>query len=101
MAKSKRTSENKLLNATFDSPYERKVPDWITLVKNDFGFREYMDVDCDDLCHGDESGIVVYEKDKQGNWHMIAQIPTGITLSDIEDMTDEEFNEFLIENGIL
>ena len=101
MAKSKRTPEDRLLNAIFGKPYERKVPDWIDLVRDDFGFRDYTDVDCDDLCHCDESGVVVYEEDKQGNWHEIAQIPTGIGTCTIEDMTNEEFDEFLIENGIL
>ena len=69
-------------------------------VKEDFGFRDYTDVDCDDLCHNDESGVIVYEEDKIGSWHNIAQVP-NVSVSSIEDMTDSEFSEFLIENGIL
>ena len=101
MAKSKKSPEDRPINAISDNQCKRNVPDWINLVRDGFGFREYTDTNCDDLCHCDESGVAVYEKDKHGKWHEIAQIPTGITLSDIEDMTDEEFDGFLIENGIL
>lgn len=100
MAKSSRKPEERLLNAIFGKPFERKVPDFIDFVRDDFGFRDYFDADCDDLCHMDESGVEVYEEDKVGAWHSIGQVP-NVSVSSIEDMSEEEFDEFLIENGIL
>lgn len=79
---------------------ERIIPDYIEVTRGRYGFRDYTDVDCDDICHGDESGVVVYEEDNSGEWHTIAQVPTGITACEIATMTDFEFDGFLTENGI-
>lgn len=47
----------------------------------------------------DLEGISVFEE-HNGDYHFLADIPTSKTISDIEDMTDDEINEFLTENGI-
>lgn len=45
-------------------------------------------------------GVEVYEIDKNGTPHLIAEV-AGKGVDEIEDMTENEFGYFLAENGIL
>lgn len=75
--------------------------DFIQLVKGGYGFRYFFNAGINpDTCVCDEEGIDVFAADAQANWHHIASIPTSKTIQDLEDMTEDELDEFLTENGI-
>ena len=76
------------------------MKDFIDYERGGYGFRDYFDADCDDLCHGDDEGVVVYEIDDNGEPHQIAEV-SGKSVDDIEEMTEREFGFFLAENGVL
>lgn len=76
------------------------MKDFIDYERGGYGFRDYHDADCEDLCHGDEDGVDVYEIDNNGNPHHIAEV-AGKSVDDIEEMTEREFGFFLAENGIM
>jgi len=73
----------------------------IELEKNGYGFRYFFDAGIDRITGAcDRSGVTVYEKDRKGNWHYAGEIANGMDTCDIEDLTDEELNDLLIEYGI-
>ena len=72
----------------------------VQYIRDGYGFRNYFDADCDDLCHRDDSGVEVFEEDSSGDWHLIGTV-SGTDIDDIKDMTDAEFNQMLAENYIM
>lgn len=75
--------------------------DLVEYERDGYGFRYYFNAGLNEetlVC--DEEGIEAFEKDSNGDFHFIADIPCGYNVDNIRDMTDDEFNEFLTENGI-
>lgn len=67
--------------------------------RGNYIFRYFLDVDCEDYCHADVEGSSVYEIDDNGCKHYLMGIDFT-TPDQIEEMTDEEFDNFLNEYGI-
>jgi hypothetical protein len=75
--------------------------DFIQLQRNGLGFRYFFNAGINpDTCVCDEEGIEVFDQDFNGGWHLIATIPTSKTINDIQEMTDDEFDDFIAQNGI-
>ena len=75
--------------------------DLVQYERDGYGFRHYFNAGLNKetlVC--DEEGIEAFEKDANGDFHFLMDIPCGYSVDNIKDMTDDEFNEFLTENGI-
>lgn len=70
------------------------------ITRDNYIFRYFFDADCEDRCHTDVEGSSVYELDSNGGKHFL-QCIDFVTPDQIEDMTDAEFDNFLIENCII
>ena len=69
----------------------------IEFERDGYGFKFFFDADVDKI--RDIEGTDVYEFDQNGEPHLIAEVE-GTLPEEIKDMTDDEFNNFFIENGI-
>ena len=67
--------------------------DFIQYQRGGYGFRDYY------VNETGESGVDVYVIDAVGELHFEAEVPS-YCIGDIQDMNDNEFNEFKVENGI-
>lgn len=75
---------------------------WVNYERGGFGFRNYFNAGFnEDTCQFDEEGVDVYEKDAQGNYHYINISVSWVSTHDIANMTDDEFDEFCFEHGIM
>lgn len=71
--------------------------DFIQYKRNGYGFRYFFNAGIDrraGICDGE--GVDVYIIDEVGNYHFTQEV-YGKTIEDIKDMTDKEFEEFLVE----
>ena len=70
------------------------------MIRENFKFKYFFDTGYNKKTgECDVEGVDVYEIDLNDSEHFIAEIPY-VTPNDIEDMTDEEFEEFCAENGL-
>ena len=75
--------------------------DLVNYERDGYGFRHYFNAGVnEETLACDEEGIEVFEKDCNGDYHFLMDIPCNYCVDDIRDMTDDEFNEFLTENGV-
>ena len=71
--------------------------DFIQYKRNGYGFRYFFNAGLDKrtgICDGE--GVDCYIIDEAGNYHFTQEV-YDVTLEDIENMTDKEFDEFLVE----
>ena len=74
--------------------------DFIQYERDGYGFRNFFNAGLDKMtgvCDGE--GVDIYDIDDQGEAHFVAMV-YGVFVSDIYDMTDSEFDNFLAENGV-
>lgn len=78
-----------------------KKNDFIECERDGYGFRYYFNAGFnEETCQCDEEGLSVFSKDDRGKFHFIADVPTCYDVSDIMEMSDEEFGNFLSNNDI-
>ena len=69
--------------------------------RNGYGFRYFFNAGLDKrsgICDGE--GVDVYEIRKDGKHHFVQEV-YGVFVEDIENMTEDEFDEFLADNYII
>lgn len=65
-----------------------------------YGFRSFFNAGTDKVTlETDTWGVDVYIIDSNGDAHFESEV-FNISIDDIKEMTDDEFNNFKIENGI-
>lgn len=78
---------------------DEKLKDYrIEFTRDGYGFRFFFDADVDRM--REVEGTDVYEIDGNGEPHFVAEVE-GTLPETIKDMSAEEFDNFLAENGII